>query len=66
MSARKSATASGMDEIWFPGVADLSPMLECRENVGLSQQLDVGVRAVGPDFLQQILEANHEKRCLNN
>jgi hypothetical protein len=55
-----------MDEIWFPGVADLSPMLERRENVGFPQQFDVGVRAVGPDFLQQILEANHGKRCLNN
>ena len=54
-----------VDEVWFSRMADLSPVLERGENVGLSQQLDIGVRAVGPDFLKQILEANHRKRCLN-
>ena len=54
-----------VDEVWFAGVADLSPVLEGREDVGLPQQLDVGVRAVGPDLFEQILEANHENRCLN-
>ena len=50
-----------MDEIWLPGVADLSPVLERREDIGFPEQLDVGVRAVGPDLFEQILEANHRE-----
>jgi hypothetical protein len=46
-------------------MADLSPVLERRKHVGAAQQLDVGGRAVGPDLFQQIFEADHGKRCLN-
>ena len=53
-----------VDEVGLAGMADLAPVLEGREHVGPAEQLDVGVRAVGPDFFEQILEANHENRCL--
>ena len=33
-------------------------------DLGPSEQFDIGVRAVGADFFEQILEANHENRCL--
>ena len=54
-----------VDQVGLAGVADLAPVLEGREDVGPPEQLDVGVRAVGPDFFEQILEANHGIRCLN-
>src|SRR5262249_53815913 len=54
----------GMDQVRFAGVTDLAPVFECRKDVGAPQQLDVGVRTVGPDFFQQIFESNHGKRCL--
>ena len=49
----------GMDQVGLARMADLSPVLEGREDVGPPEQLDVGVRAVGPDFFEEILEANH-------
>ena len=55
----------GVNEVGFPRVADLSPVLEGRKDIGPPQQFDVGVRAVGPDFFEQILEANHGNRCLS-
>ena len=48
-----------MDQVGLPGVAHLAPVLEGREHIGPPEQLDVGVRAVGPDFFEEILEANH-------
>ena len=45
-------------------MADLSLVLLGREHVGPAEQLEVGVRAVAPDLVEQILEANHEVRCL--
>ena len=54
----------GVNQIGLAGVAHLSPVLERREDVGPPEQLDVGVRAVGPDLFEEILEANHENRCL--
>ena len=54
----------GVDQVGLPGMAHLSPVLEGRKDVGPPEQLDVGVRAVGPDFFEEILEANHEIRCL--
>ena len=54
-----------MDEVRLARMADLSPVLEGRKDIGPPEQLDVGVRAVGPDLFQQILEANHRVRCLN-
>ena len=53
-----------VDQVGLAGVADLAPVLEGREDVGPAQQLDVGVGAVGPDFFEEILEANHGIRCL--
>ncbi len=53
-----------VDEVGLAGMADLSLVLEGREDVGPPEQLDVGVRAVGPDLFEEVLEANHESRCL--
>src|SRR4030095_14187171 len=53
-----------MDEVWLAGMTDLSTVLERREYVGPAKELDIGIRAVCPDFFEQILESNHEKRCL--
>ena len=47
-------------------MAHLSLVLEGREDVGPPEQLEIGVRVVAPDLLEQILEANHEKRCLTH
>ena len=54
----------GVDEVGLARTAHLAPVLEGREDVGPPEQLDVGVRAVGPDFFEEILEANHRIRCL--
>src|SRR4029077_16985728 len=54
-----------VDEIWFARVTHLSAVLERGEDVGPAKELHVGVRAVGPDLFQQVLEANHENWCLN-
>ena len=54
-----------VDQVGLAGMADLSPVLEGGEDVRPPEQLDVGVGAVGPDFFEEILEANHENRCLN-
>src|SRR4051794_33860807 len=55
-----------MDQVRLARMAYLAPMFEGGENVGAPEQFDVGVRAVRPDFLQEILEANHHNRCLIN
>ena len=55
----------GMDQVRLPRMTNLSPVLEGGEDIRPPEQLDVGVRAVGPDFFKEILEANHENRCLN-
>ena len=47
-------------QVGLPGMAHLSLVLEGREDVRPPQQLEVGIRAVAPDFLDQILEANHD------
>ena len=54
-----------MDEVRLAGMADLSLVLEGREHIGPPEQLEVGVRTVGPDLVEQVLEANHGIRCLN-
>ena len=48
-----------MHEVRLAGVAHLSLVLERREDVGPAQQLEVGVRAYRPHFVEQILESNH-------
>ena len=45
-------------------MAHLAAVLEGRKDVRPPQQLDVCVRAVSANFLDEILEANHETRCL--
>jgi len=53
-----------MDEVGLARVAHLSPVLERREHVGAPEHLDIGVRAVGPHFFEEVLEANHGIWCL--
>ena len=53
-----------VDEIGLARAADLSLVLEGREDVGPAEQLEVGVRIVGPDLFEQIFEPNHGCRCL--
>ena len=55
-----------MDEVGLARVADLSLVLQGREDVGPPEQLEVGIGTVGPDLFQQVLEANHLFRCLTN
>src|SRR5215471_7070025 len=45
-------------------------MLEGREDVGTPAELEVGIRAVGADAFEQVLESNHVRqfigcRCLS-
>ena len=47
-------------------MADLAPVLEGRKDIGPPEQLDVGVRAIGPDLFQKVLETNHGNRCLTS
>ena len=54
-----------MDQVGLAGMADLSLVLEGRKHVGPAEQLEVRVGAVAPDLFEQVLEANHEIRCLN-
>ena len=54
-----------VDQIRLARMAHLSPVLERRKHVGPAQELDVRIGAVRPDLFDQVLEANHRKRCLN-
>jgi len=47
-------------------MANLAPVLEGGEDISPPQQLNVGVRAVGPDLFEEILEANHGFGCLTS
>ena len=49
-----------VDQVRLPGMADLSLVLERRENVGPPQQLDVGVGIGGPDLFDEVLEPDHD------
>ena len=55
-----------VDQVRLAGMADLSLVLEGRKHVGPAQQLQVGVGAVAADFVEQILEANHGIRGLED
>ena len=48
-----------VNEIRLPGMADLSLVLQGREHIGLTEQLQVRIRAVGADLPQQVLESDH-------
>ncbi len=56
----------GVDQVGFPRMADLTAVLGGREHIRPAQELDVGVRAVGPDFFEEVFEPNHGNRCLNS
>jgi len=49
----------GVHQVGLAGVADLSLVLQGREDVRPPQQLDVGVRGIGADLVDEILEPNH-------
>ena len=49
-----------MDEVGLARMADLSLVLQGRKHVGLAEQFEVGVRAVAPDLVEQILETDHD------
>ena len=55
----------GVNQVGLARVAHLSLVLERGKDIRAPEQFDVGVRAVGPDLFEQILEANHLGRCLN-
>ena len=42
-----------VDHVGLARMADLSLVLEGREDVGPPEQFEIGVRAVGPDLLEQ-------------
>ena len=49
----------GVDQVGLAGVADLALVLQGREDVRPPQQLEVGVRGIGADLVDEILEPNH-------
>jgi hypothetical protein len=53
-----------MHHVGLAGVTDLTLVFERREDVGAAEQLEIGVGAVGPHLLDEVLEANHGERCL--
>ena len=56
----------GMDQVWLPGMADLPLVLEGREDVRPPQQLNVGLGIGVPDLVDEVLEPNHNRRCLTS
>ena len=56
----------GMDEVGLAGVADLSLVLEGGEHVRPPQQLNVGLGIDVPDLVDEVLEPNHDRRCLTS
>src|SRR5215211_4690782 len=46
-------------------MANLAPVLERREHVRAPEKLNIGIRAVCPDFFKQVFEADHGLRCLS-
>ena len=53
-----------VDQVRLPGMADLSLVLEGREDVRPPQQLDVGLGVGRPDLFDEVLEPDHDLRCL--
>ncbi len=52
-------------QIRLAGMTDLSLVLEGREHIGSPEQFDVGLGVGAPDLFDQVLEPNHDWRCLN-
>ena len=55
-----------MDQIGLPRMADLSLVLEGREDVRPPEQLDIGLGVVAPDLFDEVLEPDHGWRCLTS
>ena len=55
-----------VDQVGLARMADLSLVLEGREDVRPPQQLDVGVGIVCPDLFDEVLEPDHDWRCLTS
>src|SRR5262249_12374255 len=55
----------GVDEVRLTRPANLIAMFEGREDVGSPQKLDISVRAIGSDPVQEVFESNHQIRCLS-
>ena len=53
-----------VDQVGLPRLAHLALVREGREDVGPPEQLDVGVRHVASDLVDQVFESNHGDRCL--
>ena len=51
-------------QVGLAGMAHLPLVLERREHIGPAQQLEIGLRAVAPHFLEERFETNHAGRCL--
>jgi hypothetical protein len=54
-----------VDHVRFARVPHLPLVFEGREDVRAPEQLEVGLRAIATDLLDDVLEANHGPRCLN-
>src|SRR5690348_5615448 len=48
-----------MDQVGFTRATDLSAVFEGGEDVGAAEELEVRVRAVGADTLEQVLKTDH-------
>ena len=55
-----------MDQVGLAGVPHLSFVLEGRKDVGAPQQFGIGVRIAGAYLFDEVLEPDHECRCLNH
>jgi hypothetical protein len=53
-----------VDQIGLARMPHLPPVLVGGEHVRPPQQFDISFRGVGPDFFEELLEANHKNRCL--
>ncbi len=51
-------------EVGLAGMTDLPLVFQGRKDVRPPKQLEVGLGAVAPHFLEQRLETNHRRRCL--
>ena len=55
-----------VDEVGLPGMPDLALVFEGRKDVRPPEQLDVGLGVVAPDLFHEVLEPDHDWRCLTS
>ena len=53
-----------MHQVGLSGMAHLPLVLERREDVRAPQQFDIGIRVAGPNLFSEVLEPDHDWRCL--